>query len=111
MRNRVAGARVGERHPHRATRRGVEPVAEPLERGPLLRVGQLAVRDVVDLARERVDRRDRLPFRLGQQHDPVGEVARAAARDPLDLGVRLGDRHVRSASSTRRAREARGRPP
>ena len=103
MRDRVAGARVRERHPHRALRRGVEAVAEALERGALLLVRQIAVGHVVDLARERVDRRDRLPLRLGQEHDPVSEVARAATRDPLDLGVGLGDGHVRRASSARRA--------
>ena len=114
-RNRIADARVRERDQHRASVRArVQRGAQPLEPVALLLRGQVAVGHVVDLPREGVDRRDRTAFRARQHHDPVGEVAGAPPRDPLDLGVcLLGRRHrtrLATASRARRAREGRGRP-
>ena len=44
---------------------------------------------VIDAARKRVDRGDGPPLLARQHHDPVREVARAAARETLDLGISL----------------------
>src|SRR6266516_2197782 len=109
-RNRKLGARVRKRDEDRiAGRAVVERRVELLEPGPFLGVRQLAVSDVVNAAREGVDRRDRAPLGPRQHHDPVGEVARLAAGNPFDVRVRLLDLHLIAASASR-AREGRGLP-
>ena len=60
----------------RRRRLRVERRAQRFEPDALLRAAQVAVRDVVDLARERVDRSDRAPLLARQHHDPVREVLR-----------------------------------
>src|SRR5207248_10997341 len=106
-RDAEAVARVRERYLHRRPRRRVEPLAEPLEPPALLVDRHPAVGDVVDFARERVDRRDRAPLRAWQEHDPVREVLRARASDTLNLCIRFVDAHLTSTSAASRARRAR----
>ena len=108
--DREALPRVGQRDPHRLVARLlVEAPVQLAEPGSLLVGRRVAVGDVVDLAREGVDRRDRAPLRLREHHDPVGEVARAGPGQALDLGVCLLDVHRRRASRASRSLVGRGR--
>src|SRR5438874_2744165 len=107
-RNPEALARVGERDERRVLRRRVELRAQRLEPPALLRERQPAVGDVVDLARERVDRRDRPPLLARQHHDPVREVLRPRPRDALYVAVCLVySRHRTNTSAASRASRAR----
>ena len=113
VRDRETLARVGERDEHRPpVRLAVDRRPELLEPPALVLRGAGLVRDVVDLARERIDRREGPALRAGQEHDPEGEVARPLARQPLHLRVRLGRIHTSALNASRasRARDGAGRP-
>ena len=88
-RERKAPLGVGEGDPHRAAILGLQlrsGIGEQLE---LALGGLVAVADVVDEARERVNRAHRPALGRGEQPDPVIEVARLLARQRFAVAVRV----------------------
>jgi hypothetical protein len=88
-RNRESPGGVGQSEQHQvvvwccASRQRPDPAPDVVEGGKLDRRRQRAVADVVDAARERVDRRQGPPLVRRQQRDPVGEVLGLLPGDAL----------------------------
>src|SRR5437868_6426783 len=108
--NRESGPRIRKRNEHRLIPCNslLQGFVELLEPDALLRDGEVAVGDIVDAPREGIDRGDRAALLARQHHDPVREIARAPARQALNLRVGGVDAHL-TAASARRIREGRGR--
>src|SRR5262249_37186265 len=81
--------------------------AKRVKEDALRLVREGSVGNVVDLSREGIDGGDRPSLGPRQQHDPVGEVAGALPRQPLDLRVGGLGHHGTSAPIAVRARRAR----